>query len=287
MSLSDLDRPNAYIGRPLPRPNQQRLTQGRGRYVSDIALPRMAHAAFLRSPYAHAAISRLDTAAARSMPGVLAVLDGPALAPLCTPWVGVLTHLRGLKSAPQHPLAIGRVRWQGEPVAMVVASTRAEAEDAAEHIAIEYDPLDPVVDVLAALDPATPTIHPELGDNLAFERRIEAGEVDAAIKAADHVIEASFSFGRHTGVTLEARAIVADWNEGEARLTVYQGTQAPHMMQAIYAQHLGLEEQQVRVVCADVGGSFGIKIHVYGDEMATAGREPPAAPPSPLCRRPA
>ena len=153
---------------------------------------------------------------------------------------------------------------------MVVAASRAQAEDAAELIAVEYEALPPVVDVLAALEPGSPVIHPGLGDNLAFERRIEAGDVDAALAAADHVVEACFTFGRHTGVTLEARAIVADWNEGEARLTVHQGTQAPHMMQSIYARHLGLEEQQVRVVCDDVGGSFGIKIHVYGDEMATA-----------------
>ena len=201
-------RPNAHIGQPMPRPNVRRLTQGRGTYVSDLALPRMAHAAFLRSPYAHAAITRIDLAAARAMPGVLAVLDGPALARLCQPWVGVLTHLRGLKSAPQHALAVDRVRWQGEPVAMVVAATRAEAEDAAERIEVEFDPLMPVVDVDAALDPATPPIHPVLGDNLAFERRIDAGAVDAALAAADHVIEARFSFARHTGVTLEARAIV-------------------------------------------------------------------------------
>lgn len=264
------NRPNAYIGRGLPRPNLQRLTQGRGRYVSDITLPRMVHAAFLRSPYAHAAIPGIDLAAAKAMPGVIAVLDGTAMQAMCMPWVGVLSHLRGLKSAPQHPLAVGRVRWQGEPVAMVIATTRAEAEDAAEHILVDYDALDPVVDVVAALEPGAQVIHPELGDNLAFERRIEAGDVDAALAGAAHVIGASFSFGRHTGVTLEARAIVADWNEGEARLTVYQGTQVPHMMQTVYAQHLGLEEQQVRIVCADVGGSFGIKIHVYGDEMAAA-----------------
>ena len=272
-------RPPAYIGQALPRPNLRRLTQGRGQYVSDVALPRMAHAAFLRSPYAHAAILGIDLAPAKAMPGVLAVLDGAAMASLCQPWVGVLTHMRGLKSAPQHPLAVGRVRWQGEPVAMVVATTRAAAEDAAELIAVDYDPLPPVVDVLAALEPGCPAIHPELGDNLAFERRIDAGAVDAALAAADHVIEASFAFGRHTGVTLETRAIVADWNEGAARLTVHQGTQVPHMMQAVFAQHLGLAEQQVRVVCHDVGGSFGIKIHVYGDEMA-------AAAASRLLRRP-
>ncbi|MGI4807642.1 MAG: xanthine dehydrogenase family protein molybdopterin-binding subunit, partial [Janthinobacterium lividum] len=166
------NRPNAYIGRGLPRPNLQRLTQGRGRYVSDVTLPRMVHAAFLRSPYAHAAILGIDLAVAKGMPGVIAVLDGTAMQAMCTPWVGVLSHLRGLKSAPQHPLAVGRVRWQGEPVAMVIAATRAEAEDAAEHILVDYDALDPVVDVLAALELGAQVIHPELGDNLAFERRI-------------------------------------------------------------------------------------------------------------------
>src|SRR5215218_10847555 len=121
-----------------------------------------------------------------------------------------------------------------------------------------------------ALDPATAVIHASLGDNLAFERNFEAGAVDQAFAESDAVVEAEFVFGRHTGVTLEPRAILADWNPGEGRLTVYQGTQAPHMMQNIFAKHLGLAEAQVRVVCKDVGGSFGIKVHVYADEMATA-----------------
>ncbi len=192
------------------------------------------------------------------------------MAEVCTPWVGVLTHLKGLKSAPQHPLAMDRVRWQGEPVAAVVATSRALAEDAAERIVVEYQELPPVVDPLAALAPGAVPIHPELGDNLAFERRLDAGAVDAAMADADEVVEAEFVFARHTGVTLEPRALVADWNRGEQRLTVYQGTQVPHMMQGVLARHLGLEEHQVRVVCRDVGGSFGIKIHVYPDDMATA-----------------
>ena len=269
MSLSPLDRPNGYIGRAVPRPNLARLTQGRASFVSDMQLPRMLHAAFLRSPHAHAAIVSIDGAAARAVPGVVAVFTGPDLAPHCTPWVGTLTHLAGLKSAPQHPLAIGRVRWQGEPLAMVVASSRAIAEDAAERIAVEYETLPAVVDMATALDAGTPVIHPELGDNLAWERRIDAGAVDAALAEADEIVEATFRFARHTGVPLEARSIVADWNEGDGRLTVYQGTQAPHMMQNLFAKHLGLDEAQVRVVCKDVGGSFGIKIHVYCDDMAT------------------
>jgi aerobic carbon-monoxide dehydrogenase large subunit len=268
--LSALDRPNSYIGRTVPRPNLNRLVQGRGQYVTDIALPRMVHAAFVRSPYAHARILKLDTAEAKAMPGVVAVVTGPELAKVCTPWVGVLTHMKGLKSAPQYALSIDRACWQGEAVCAVVARTRAEAEDAADRVFADYEELEPVTSMTEALDPGTPVIHPELGDNLAFERRLDAGEVDAAFASAAKVVEAEFVFGRHTGVTLEPRAIVADWNEGEARLTVYQGTQAPHMMQNIFAKHLGLEEAQVRVVCKDVGGSFGIKIHVYADEMAAA-----------------
>ncbi|HEX2654477.1 MAG TPA: xanthine dehydrogenase family protein molybdopterin-binding subunit, partial [Xanthobacteraceae bacterium] len=175
----------------------------------------------------------------------------------------------GLKSAPQHAMAIDRACWQGEAVAAVVAKTRAIAEDAAELVAIDYEELSVVTDMETALDSSTPIIHPELGDNLAFERKIDAGEVDNAFDTADEVIETTFVFGRHTGVTLEPRAILADWNQGEARLTVYHGTQAPHMIQNIVAKHLGLEENQVRVICRDVGGSFGIKVHVYADEMAT------------------
>lgn len=268
MSLSPLDRPNSYIGKGVPRPNLARLTQGRGQFVSDLQLPRMVHVAFLRSPYAHARIVRLDVSAARAREGVVAAVVAEDLAELCSPWVGVLAHLKGLKSAPQYPLARERARWQGEPVAAVVAATRALAEDAVELIEAEWEELPALVDPAAALE--APAMHPELGDNLAFERLLDAGAVDDAFAGADVVIEERFGFARHTGVTLEARAIVADWNRGEQRLTVHMGTQAPHMMQNIYATLLGIEERQVRVVCNDVGGSFGIKIHVYPDDIATA-----------------
>jgi carbon-monoxide dehydrogenase large subunit len=268
--LSALDRPNSYIGRSVPRPNLARLTQGRGQYVSDMVLPRMGHVAFVRSPYAHARILGIDAVAAKAAPGVIAVVTGPELAEICTPWVGVLTHLKGLKSAPQYPIAIDRACWQGEAVAAVVAQTRAQAEDAAELVAVDYEELPVVTDMETALDPATPVIHPELGDNLAWERLHVAGDVDAALTGSDHVIEATFGFGRHTGVTLEPRACLADYNPGDGRLTVYQGTQAPHMIQNVLAKHLDLPESQVRLVCKDVGGSFGIKVHVYADEVATA-----------------
>jgi carbon-monoxide dehydrogenase large subunit len=268
-SLSELDRPNSYIGKTVPRPNLDRLMQGRGLYVSDIELPRMAHVVYVRSPHAHAKIVSIDMQAAKQKPGVVAVVTGEELAAVITPWVGVLSHMKGLKSAPQRAIATDRVCWQGEAVAAVVAASRAAAEDAAECVAVEYEELEAVTDMRTALDAATPVIHASLGDNLAFERTLDAGAVDAAFANSDEVAEAEFVFGRHTGVTLEPRSVVADWNAAEARLTIYQGTQAPHMVQNIAALHLGLEEAQVRVVCKDVGGSFGIKVHIYADEMAT------------------
>ncbi|MGF6306608.1 carbon-monoxide dehydrogenase large subunit [Bradyrhizobium sp. i1.8.4] len=267
-ALSVLDRPNSYIGKTVPRPNLDRLLQGRGQYVSDLELPRMAHAVFLRSPYAHARIVAINAEMARRMPGVISIVTGRELEAVITPWVGVLSHLKGLKSAPQHAIAIDRACWQGEAVAAIVATSRAAAEDAMEHISVDYEELEAVTDMRTALDAATPVIHASLGDNLAFERSLDAGDVDDALLGSE-VVEADFVFGRHTGVTLEPRAVVADWNTAEARLTIYQGTQAPHMVQNIAALHLGLKEAQVRVVCKDVGGSFGIKVHVYADEMAT------------------
>jgi carbon-monoxide dehydrogenase large subunit len=268
-ALSALDRPNSYIGRSVPRPNIARLAQGRGQYVSDIVLPRMAHVAFVRSPYAHARIVMIDATAAKRAIGVIAIVTGARLAKVISPWVGVLTHLKGIKSAPQHAIAIERACWQGEAVCAVVAHTRAQAEDACELVHVKYEELPPVTDAETALEPTTPVIHPELGDNLTFERKHQAGDPDQGFALANAIVETTFRFGRHTGVTNEPRAIIADWNPGEERLTVYQGTQAPHMMQNLFAKHLGLEEHQVRVLTKDVGGSFGIKVHTYADEMAT------------------
>src|SRR6202008_737635 len=268
-ALTALDRPNSYIGRSVPRPNLTRLTEGRGQYVSDVVLPRMAHVAYLRSPDAPARIVSIDAAAAKKAPGVIAIVTGPELAKVITPWVGVLTHLKGIKSAPQYAIAVDRACWQGEAVCAVVARSRAEAEDACALVGVDYEVLAAVTDAETALDAKTPVIHPELGDNLPCERVHTVGDPDKGFAEADAVVETTFVFGRHTGVTNEARAIVADWNPGEARLTVYQGTQAPHMMQNLFAKHLGLEEHQVRVVTKDVGGSFGIKVHTYADEIAT------------------
>ena len=267
--LTLVDRPNSYIGRSVPRPNARRLLEGRGTYVDDIPAARLAHVAFLRSPAAHARIVHIDAVAAKAMPGIIAVVTGPELASVCSPWVGVLSHFKGLKSAPQHALAIDRVTWVGEPFCAIVARTRAEAEDAAGVIDVELERLPAVVDMETALDLETPAIHPELGDNLAFERILDAGDVDAAFKGAALVVEETFRFGRHTGVCLEPRAIMADWQPADGQLTVHHSFQAPHMMQDILCKHLALPESAVRVICRDVGGSFGIKVHIYPDEMAT------------------
>ena len=173
--LTALDRPNSYIGRSVPRPNLTRLTEGRGQYVSDVTLPRMAHVAYLRSPHAHARIVTIDTAAAKKAPGVIAVVTGAELAKVITPWVGVLTHLKGIKSAPQYAIAVERACWQGEAVCAVVAKTRAQAEDACELVEVTYEELPAVTDAETALDAGTPVIHPELGDNLTFERKHRGG----------------------------------------------------------------------------------------------------------------
>jgi carbon-monoxide dehydrogenase large subunit len=265
-----IDRPNSYIGKSVPRPNAKKLVEGRGQFVDDIVLPRLVHAAFVRSPHAHARILSIDAAEARRMLGVVRVFTGRDLEVHCDPWVAVLAHLKGMKSAPQRPLPLDRATWVGEAVAAVVAESRAIAEDAAAKIAVTYEPLPAVVDMEAALAPGTPLIHPELGDNLCFQRLNESGKTDEAFAAAHKVVEATFHTGRHTGATLEPRSILADYNRASGKLTVYHSTQAPHMMQGVFAKHLRLPEGDVRVICTDVGGSYGIKVHVYPDEVAVA-----------------
>lgn len=259
----------SYIGASVPRANARRLVEGRGRYVDDLRLPGLAHAAFFRSPFAHAKILHIDTRAVAAAPGVIAVFTGADLAPSIEPFVAVLDHLTGMKSAPQYPLAVDRATWQGEPVVGVVAETRAQAEDALERLEVAWEELPVVADMETALAPDTPVIHPELGDNLCFRRTIDTHDVDTTFAAADLVLEDTFHFGRHTGVPLEARVILADFDPSARALTVYHSGQALHMMKRVFAKHLRLAEGDVRFIGNDVGGSFGIKLHIYGDEVAT------------------
>ena len=267
-----LDRPNSYIGRSVPRPNAPRLAEGRGAFVDDIETGgRTGHAAFVRSPHAHARIRSIDAEAARAAPGVIAVVNGRELAEIHDPWIGVLTHLEGLKSAPQYALPLETATWQGEAVVAVVAESRARAEDAAELVRIDWEVLPAVTQAETALDPGTPVIHESLGDNLAWRRNVDFGDIEAAYAEADHIVEETYVFARHTGVCVEPRAILADWNPGEGQLTVWHNNQCPHMVQNILATHFRLDEHRVRVIARDVGGSFGIKVHTYADEIATVG----------------
>src|SRR3989475_3850150 len=258
-----------YIGQSVPRANAQRLLQGRGTFIDDLRFPRLAHVAFFRSPYAHAKIKSLNFKAALGSPGVIGLFDGRAVAEYCTPWIAVLAHVKGIKSPPQHAIAIERACWQGEAVAAVVAESRSQAEDAVARIEAEWEELPVVVDMDEALAGST-VIHPELGDNICFKRELDTGGVEEAFATADVVVEDTFHFGRHTGVCLEGRALLADYKAPEHSPTVYHATQAPHMMQDIFSRHLDIPEANVKRITKDVRGSFAMQVHVYADEMATA-----------------
>ena len=258
-----------YVGQSVPRSGAKKLLEGRGTYLDDLRLPRLVHVVFFRSPHAHAVIKHLDLSKARKQPGVVAVFDGHEVAKFWTPWVGVLGHLKGIRSAPQFAIAPERACWQGEAVAAVVAQTRRQAEDALDHVMADWDLLPVVTDMEASLA-GDVVIHPDLGDNKCFSRELITENFEAEFAKADVVVEKVYEFSRHTGVTNEPRGILADYNPAENLLTVYQGTQTPNMMQDIFSRHLGIPESNVRVICKDVGGSFGIKVHVYPDEMATA-----------------
>src|SRR5262245_44842951 len=275
-TVSDEGRPSSlgaehgYVGRSMPRLGAKAAVAGRGRYTDDIELPRMLHAAFVRSPYAHAKILGIELAAARRHAGIHLVLTGRELAQRVTgPWIGTLSCFAGMKSAPQYPMAVERACWVGEPVAIVVGRTRAVAEDAAELINIDWQELPPVAEKSAALAHQAPVIHPELGDNLAFRKVIEAGDVEAAFAGADLIVEETFEFARHTGVSLEPRSLIAAYDKATGKLTITTSSQCPHMIQRVFAQTLGIPDHKVQIIAPDVGGSFGLKIHSYGDEVAT------------------
>jgi carbon-monoxide dehydrogenase large subunit len=260
---------DGHIGRSVVRPQTARLVAGRGTFTDDVVVPRLAHAAFVRSPHAHARIVAIDTDEARALPGVVAVVTGTDMARVCDPWVGVLQNYKGMKSAPQYPLAVDKAVWQGEPVVAVVAESRALAEDGCARVRVTWEPLPSVVDAEAALAPGATVIHPDLGDNLLLEARITSGDVDAAFRDADAVYRDTFDTGRHTVVSLEARVVLANYDPADETLTVYHSGQAPYMLHDILSRHLRIPEHRVRVINKDVGGSFGLKIHTYPDEIAT------------------
>lgn len=269
MTSSFLNRPGSLIGQGVERLDARGLVAGHGTYVDDMKLPRMVHACFVRSPHAHARIVSIDTMAAKRALGVVKILTGPDFVDHVVPWKGVLTHMPSMKSATQYPLAIKKVTWQGEPVVAIVAGSRAQAEDAAELVEIEWEPLPVVASMEAALSPDAPIIHAELENNICFSRAADTDGTDKVFEQADHVFEETFNVERQTPVTLEPRTILADYNSGKIYLTVYMSSQVPHMMQYLYAKHLGIPETNIRVQVPDMGGGFGLKIHIYGDETAT------------------
>ena len=268
--LGSIDRPNSYIGRSLPRENAKKHLDGGGQFVDDLVLHRMLHVAFLRSPFAHADIKSINVDEAKKSSGVFDVYTAKEIDEFCKPWVGTLGHLGEMRSPEQTPLANKTARWQGEPVAVVIANNRAQAEDALELIEVDWVEKDAQVDMETALNENAVIIHPELGNNLFWTRTVNQGDVVKAFEESHEVVETTLGFARHTGVTLESRGIVADWNKAETKMTIYHNGQAPHMMQHIIAKHLDVNEGVVRIVSRDVGGSFGIKFHVYPDEMAVA-----------------
>jgi len=259
--------------RNVPRRETRRLVAGRGAFAGDLVFPRLAHVAFLRSPYAHARIAAIDTAAAAALPGVLCVAVWRDLAPYCRPMQTSMANAPDHVSQPQTPLADGVAHWQGEPVAAVVAESASLAEDAVEAIAVDWEPLPAQTDPVAALAPGASAVHAGLGHNRALERTLGKADIDTDIAAARArgaaIISRRFGFNRHTGVPLEPRVLIADYDPVEDRLTVHCSSQVPHLLHDTFSRLLDIPEHRVRVVCQDVGGGFGIKIHVYPDELAT------------------
>jgi len=258
------------FGERIRRNEDPRLLTGRALFVDDVNLPGMGHAAFLRSPHAHARILAIDTSAARALPGVFAVITaedlgaywqpGPLLVPP-PPIDGIVFHART-----QVPLARGKVRQLGEPVAVVVAASRYLAEDAAERITVDYEPLPAVGDLEAALTPEAPRVHEDLASNVAAVVRQTKGDYAAARARAEVVLARRFFYDRGTAAAMENRGIVADWDDRAGRLTVWDTTQAPIPIRNGLAAMLGLSESQVRVIAPFIGGGFGPKIMMFYPE---------------------
>ncbi|WP_018699301.1 xanthine dehydrogenase family protein molybdopterin-binding subunit [Amorphus coralli] len=256
----------ATLGDAEPAICTRRLASGRSRYTADVANPKALHAAFLRSPHAHAHILSMDTEPARAMTGVAAVWTGKELLARVNGYAARTAVHPEMKVPLQHALAVETARFHGEPVAIVVAESRARAEDAAAAISVEWSPQPPLCDPGSAAD--EPPLHPELDTNIALHLEQASEGAEAILAAADRVIERRFAFNRHTGVPLEARSIVADFEPCEGRLEIVMSHQCPHQMQVEFARLLGLAQHRVRIVTPDVGGAFGVKQQLYGEDVA-------------------
>ena len=259
-----------YVGTSPVRNEDKRLLTGHALFVDDVQLEGMLHAAFVRSDHAHALIRGIDTSAALARPGVVAVIvaedlgdywqPGPLLVP--PPPIEDIVF----NQASQVPLAKDRVRHVGEAVALVIAESRYVAEDAAAEVMVEYEPLDPVVDLEAALADNAPVIHPQLGTNLAAHVVQRHGDYEAAKVGAHLVLQRRFHYDRGAAAAMENRCVAASWDPRAEELTIWDTTQAPIPIRNGLARMLGLLESQVRVVAPFVGGGFGPKIMMFYPE---------------------
>ena len=262
-----------YTGASIKRSEDPRILTGAGRYVDDIKLPGMLHAAFVRSPMAHAQVLSVDVSAARALPGVVAVLTGADLEAMTVPAPDPLLAMfsAGGPTPEFTLLATDKVRFMGDPVAVVVAESRYLAEDGCELVEVEYDDLPPVVDAAFALDPSSPPLFTNLGDNIARPHsRHEFGDVWRTFASADRVIDFHIDVHRHQNVPMEGRACVASWDAGEGVMTVHAATQSVHITRAGVAARLDIEGDRVHVLAGDIGGSFGLKIGASREELAVA-----------------
>ena len=261
-------RTNRLVGAAMRRKEDPRFLRGRGNFVDDLKQPGMLHAAFFRSDYAHGLLKSLEVEEAAKTPGVVAVFTAADFAPLLRPLVAKSLN-PGYQPCEIPILAQGKVIFAGQPVAVVVAESRHEAEDGVEAIRADYEPLAPVLDLKTATAAGAPLVHDKVHGNAYNHFHIVHGDIDATFAAADFVIEMEFHHGRCAAVPLEARAVLADWDPVTNAINVWTSHQAPHLFRTGIAEVFGVGESQVRVVSPDVGGAFGVKLAFYPEDVAT------------------
>jgi carbon-monoxide dehydrogenase large subunit len=258
-----------YAGQSVKRFEDPRLLTGQGAFLDDLTLPGMLHAAVLRSPHAHARLTSIDTAAARHLPGVVAVITADDLEGVVEPVPTRQETEADTLQPPVHPvLARGKVCYVGQPVAIVVAQNPYLARDARELLQVDYAPLPPVIDPLQAVQADAPVVHQELGTNIALRTLNTGGDVAAALAQAEHVVRQRYLVQRLAPAPLETRGIVASYQPQDDVLTVWDSTQHPHTIRDHLAKVLHRAESSVRVVAPDVGGGFGEKGGLYPEEIA-------------------
>ena len=262
MASTTITKTETLVGKRIRRREDPRLLTGTATYVDDVQMPGMLHACIVRSPHAAARIKSINTKAALDRPGVAAVFTGRDVEKIGPVPCGA--SLPGLR-VPHHAiLAQDRVYFAGHPVAVVVATDRYIARDAADHVDVEYEPLPAVADPEKALAAGAPAVHPEWPDNVAFTYKQEGGDVDKAFAEAEVVVRQRITSQRLIPTPIETRGVVADYRAGS--LTLYSSTQIPHLMRTLVAQMLGLAENHMRVIAPEVGGGFGAKLNVYAEE---------------------